>query len=119
MRPRSDVIPRQPNHAENALKVVVAVIFDLNPAAFLVVMQNNVRAEILLEPVLQIDHDGRTFCPSSAAPATANTHASHLPRDQSLRGSHRSAATKHRFGDKELLFRGFESEQDFGVTNRK
>ena len=70
VRPRSDVISRQPDHAQNALKIVVAVIFDLDPAALLVVMQNDVRAEILLEPVLQIDHGGRTLCCGRTAPAT-------------------------------------------------
>ena len=100
VRPRSDVISRQPDRTENPLKIVVAVIFDLNPAAFLVVMQNDVRAEILLKPVLQIDHGGRTLCCGRTAPATTSSHTSHLPRDQSLRRAHRCAATKHRFSNK-------------------
>ena len=45
--------------SNDTLKIIVAVIFNLDPAAFFSVMNRNVGAEVLLQLVLQIFNRGR------------------------------------------------------------
>ena len=48
----SSGIGRQAEHSKDALKIVAAIKFDLDPAAFLAVMNRDVGGEVLLQAIL-------------------------------------------------------------------
>jgi hypothetical protein len=51
-RVMSRVVNWQSNNGKNALQIVVAVVLDFDAAALFFMMQYDMRAEILLEPIL-------------------------------------------------------------------
>ena len=49
---------RQADSGHNPLEIVIPIVFDVDPAAFLAVMDRHVRAQMLLQAILQIDNRG-------------------------------------------------------------
>src|ERR1700719_3635628 len=107
----------QPKRRQNPLEVVIAIIFDFDPAALFPVMDRDMSSEFFLQPILHIFHYGRRHLNRvTFAPATAN---SQLARNQSLRGTNRRAATQNRFRDQQLIGGRFQRKQYFGVADRQ
>src|SRR6266849_2224748 len=114
---RSAFAHSQTQGAHDALKIVVAIIFDLDPTALVAVMDPHVRAKFLLQSILQIfDRRRRGSCLASTAFSAAAAEPK-LAGDQSLRPTHCRAASQNRFGNVQLVRRSFQTEEDFGVTD--
>ena len=73
--------------------IVVPIIFNLDAASFLAVMNQDSRSKMFLQPILQIfdGGGGRGVC-GGLAPATG-ARSAELPSDQTLRPLTGSSAT--------------------------
>src|SRR5437763_17077053 len=92
----ANLLLAQTQRAEDALEIVVAIVFNLDPAAFLAVMNQHPGAEMFLQSVLQIV-DGRG-CRGRLA-AAARARAAELSRDEPLRRTDRCAPAEDRLGN--------------------
>jgi hypothetical protein len=75
-------IGRQAKQSKDSLEIVVAIEFDLNPAALLSMMNYDTGGEVLLQAIFQIAQVSRTesFSPSSTSrAATLAEPARHHP----------------------------------------
>src|SRR2546421_6340498 len=100
----ANLLPSQTQRSENALEIVVAIIFNFDPSAFLAVMNQHPGAEMFLQSVLQIVD--RRGCGGLAAPARSG--AAELPCDKSLGRTNRGAPAQDRFGNGALFVRRFQ-----------
>ena len=50
-------LARESQRGNDPLEIGISIIFDLNPTAFVAVAKRDVRAQMLLQPILQIFND--------------------------------------------------------------
>src|SRR5712691_10186614 len=110
---------RQAQGGNDTLKIIVAVIFNLDSATFFPVMDRHMRAEVLLQLVLQILNRGRSGSQFTAALLSPWPRDSELARNHPLRRPHAGAAPQNSFRDEQLLLCRLQGEQHFRVTDRK
>src|SRR5216684_3561776 len=109
----------QAHGSDDALKIIVAVIFNLDPATFFPVMDRHMRAEVLLQLVLQIFDRGRRGSQFTAALLSPRPRDSELARNHPLRRPHAGTAPQNSFRDEQLLLCRFQGEQHLRMTDRK
>src|SRR5437773_9549103 len=98
----------QTQRAEDALEIVVAIIFNLATAAFLAVMNQHPGAEMFLQSVLQIvDRRGG----GGGRPAPSWAGAAELSRDEPLSRTNCCAPPQDRLGDGALFLRPFSLDE--------
>ena len=109
----ANLLLAQTQRAEDALEIVIAIIFNLDPAAFLAVMNQHPGAEMFLQSVLQIvDRRGG----GDGRPAPSWAGAAELSRDEPLSRTNCCAPPQDRLGDGALFLRLFQREKGLRVT---
>ena len=109
----------QTERGQNALQVVVAVIFDLDSSAFLTVVQCHPGSEMFLQSILQIINRGGRDRRRACLPSPPGPRGAELARDEALGGADGRAAAQDCLRHQQLFLRFFQSEQDLRVSHGK
>ena len=109
----------QPKRGNNALKIVIPVIFDLDPAAFFAVMNGDACAEMLLQTLLQIFDRGRGHGNFTSAALAPFSCCAQLPSHEPFRCADRGAAAQDGLRYEQLFLGNFQTEQYLGVSDRQ
>ena len=108
---------RQAEGRDDALKIVIPVVFDLDLPSFFAVMDGDVRAQMLLQAILQIDNRGGTR--ARFGPFSSRLSDPKLTRNEPFGVAHGRVAAKNGLGCEQLFLVQFEAKQDFGVPDRQ
>src|SRR5436190_2961307 len=109
----------QTERDQDALQIIVTVIFDLDGAPFLPVMHPDSGPEMLLQSILQVLDRGGGKGHGARLPFAPGPHRAELARDEAFGGADRRAAAQDRFRYRQLFRRLLQAEEDLGVSHRE
>ena len=106
------LLGRQAEQGQDPLEIVVSVILDFDPPSLVVVMENDVRGEVLLEAVLKMLHGGGQRRSAGAGGIGAGRLGGAILLEVAghkfFRRAHGEALADDRVGEESLLIPGFQ-----------
>lgn len=105
---------------EEALEVIVAVVFDFDAAAFGAIVEDDVGSEVSLEPILDLLEgrgEGVGVWGRGASGGFGEASLEEVIGDEFFGGANGEMGADDFFGGEELFVGGFDGEEDFGVSD--